>query len=100
MLPTSEFLIHTLLSTSVPLNREVAELAAVRIPFLGSWPNLELFGLLVELRDRTLIHDANPWVVILVEFEIERAFRPTRLDHRDRYCVTFPVFGFILPRNI
>src|SRR5258708_7243681 len=32
----------------------------------------------------TLVHHADPGVVVAVEFEIERAFRPPRLDHRDR----------------
>ena len=65
-------------------DREMAELAAVGVPLLGSLPHLEFFGLLVELRDRALVHHADPGIVVLVEFEIERALRPARLDDRDR----------------
>ncbi len=63
---------------------EMAELAAVGVPFLGGGPHLELLGLLVELRDGALVHHADPGIVVRVEFEIERAFRPSRLNDRDR----------------
>ena len=51
---------------------------------LGVLPKLELLGLLVELRDGALVHHADPGIVVRVEFEIERAFRPSRLHYRDR----------------
>ena len=63
---------------------EMAELAAVGIPLLGRLPKLELLGLRVELRDGALVHHADPGIVVAVEFEIERAFRPSRLHDRDR----------------
>jgi hypothetical protein len=50
----------------------------------GRLPHLEFFALLVELRDRALVHHADPRVVVLVELKIERAFGPARLYHRDR----------------
>src|SRR5438132_14185655 len=59
------------------------QLTAVRIPLLRRLPYLEFLGLLVELRDGVLVHHADPRIVVLVEFEIERAFRPPRLDYRD-----------------
>src|SRR5579864_9266416 len=62
----------------------MAELTAGGVPFLRRAPELEFLGLLVELRNGVLIHDANPRIVVLVEFEIERALRESRLDDRDR----------------
>src|SRR5713101_3222033 len=66
------------------LDRDMAELACVRVPFLGGRPHPELLALPVGLRDGALVHHADPGVVVAVEFEIERAFRPSRLDNGDR----------------
>src|SRR5262245_15495327 len=64
-------------------DRDMAELATIGIPFFGRTPHLELLGLLIKLRYGALIHHADPRIVILVEFEIERAFGPSRLDYRN-----------------
>src|SRR5262245_26555190 len=55
---------------------KMPELAPIRVPFLRCRPYLKLLGLPIELCDGALIHYAHPWIVILVEFKIERAFRP------------------------
>src|SRR5215510_7444230 len=66
------------------LDCEVAELTAIRIPFLWRLPYLELLGLLIELRDGALVHYADPGVIVFIEFEVKRAFRPSRLNDWDR----------------
>src|SRR6185503_10530553 len=66
------------------LDREMAELARVAVPLLRRRPHLELPGLAVELRDRALVHHADPGVVVAVDLQVEGPLRPARLDHGDR----------------
>ena len=65
-------------------DREMAELAGVGVPLLRRRPLFEFLRLAVELGDRALIHHADPRIVVLVDFEIERAERVAGLDDRDR----------------
>src|SRR5438105_14664376 len=72
----------------------MAKLPAVGVPFLRGAPNLEFLGLPIKLRDGILVHHAHPGTIVLVEFKIERAFRPSRLDDRDgilRHLTGLPI---------
>src|SRR5437867_4630792 len=62
----------------------MAKLTAIGVPFLWRLPELEFFALFVELGDGVLIHDADPRIVIPVEFQIQSPFRPSRLYYRKR----------------
>src|SRR5207247_6306362 len=62
----------------------MAKLTAIGVPFLWRLPELEFFALFVELGDGVLIHDADPRIVIPVEFQIQSPFRPSRLHYRNR----------------
>src|SRR5215216_4144548 len=60
---------------------DMSRLGRVALPFLWYGPGLERLGLLVEARDATLIHHADPEIAGLVGLEIQRADRITRLEH-------------------
>src|SRR5438034_1524166 len=62
----------------------MAKLTAIGVPFLWRLPELEFFGLFVEPGDGVLIHDADPGIVIPVEFQIQSPFRPSWLHYRNR----------------
>src|SRR3954454_12551468 len=59
-------------------------LGRIGLPFLRNRPGFERLSLLIETRDAGLIHHPDPGIAVLVEPEIERADRITRLQHWDR----------------
>ena len=84
MWPPAEFLIHTLSSAGVPSTARCPSWPASESHSLGVDQISNFLGLAVELGDRALVHQADPGIVVLVDFEIERADRIARLRHRDR----------------
>ena len=90
MWPPAEFLIHTLSSAGVPSTARCPSCPASESHSFGVDHVCEFFGLAIELGDRALVHQADPGIVVLVDFKIERAERIAGLDHRDRILRDLP----------
>ena len=71
-------------------HREVRLLRGVALPFLGNRVHAEGLGLAIEPRKSGLVHEPDPDIAVLVDFEVEGALRMIRLLHRDRIVRRLP----------
>jgi len=77
----------------------MAELARIRVHSLGV-DHMRNFSVFLSNFAMALWYTRHPGVVVAVDLQIERAFGHPGLTTGIGYCVTLPVFGSSLPRNI